>query len=191
MVVMVTQSMNFTGAVTNPGRKDVLVGWRLAMIRKIENILSGKNLEVYQERCNRHPWYDEAQISIEEYGQKIRAMKAAGEDPTSLFDDPFSLHVDEVIGYAKATFDNPDMLWYWQDHHNRKKKTGKGGFSDKTMEVLRVFEHWYFLKQGKPPQDILLSAGRALIGAKLDGCISDLDGSEARRFALQQPYVKE
>jgi hypothetical protein len=157
------------------------------MRRSIESQLSGPHLERYREKCRKHPWYRDASELILDWNDKVRRIKDKGEDPKAIFDDPYALPVDEVLGFAKAVQYHPDVWHYFADYVTRQKTDPNAEFPPDFLEILGPFGSWYFLHRGKPPQRDHLFAGRAVIIKFLKGELPSLDGREAREYALSVP----
>jgi len=145
----------------------------------------------FEELCRKHPWCREAEELGVEYNKKLAVMRERGEDPETLYEDSRTISVDDAINYAKLTLETPDVLCYWQEHIDEKKKHGEHRVSDEFLDILSRFETWFFLRQGKPPQNVRLFAGRTLLGKVLEGEIEDLESAEVRTFVRSQQYVRD
>lgn len=156
------------------------------MSKRIEKTINSKpHLDRYRELCRRHPWYSEGSELSKDWSAKVDAVREAGGDPIILFRDETEITVEDEIEFAKATLNQPDVLWYLEDFVERTKDNPDADPHPDFVEITGAFENWYFFKKGYPYIRNMMIGARAVLLKYLRGDIPSIDGPEAYKVAQQ------
>ena len=136
-------------------------------------------------------WQDEVSALIDKKAAELREMRLKGEEPTSILDPSMQVRVDDILAFARAAMDQPEIRdIFVRRAEIFRKDPDREGLTKEDIEVMSRFQSWYMLKHKAVDNGPAYWMAYALISRVMIGMIESVDSPEARAFLLNSPLSK-